>query len=310
MKKIIKSLSRSALAAGLLTIFCAGLAQAQYSSGGSWSGGDSSNCSGDGDSRSGGSLRIIGLTNDQRLICFSEFSPGDASNIGTITGLGGADTSLIGIDFRVQDNNLYGVGNGGGIYTIDRSNAAATLVSQLTVPLNGTLFGVDFNPQANRLRIISDTGQNLRHKFADATPAATAVDGTLSYTAPAGATALGVTGAAYTNNDLDAVNTLTTLYVVDSTLDQVAIQSPANNGTLQGTGRLTVNTNASIGFDIYSTIRNNTTVNVEGFATLTSAADNTVRFYSVTLFNGKASSRGSFSNSNRVVDIAIPLGQR
>ena len=36
-------------------------------------------------------------------------------------------------------------------------------MSQLTIPLDGTVFGVDFNPAADRLRIISDTGQNLRH---------------------------------------------------------------------------------------------------------------------------------------------------
>jgi len=36
----------------------------------------------------------------------------------------------------------------------------ATSFSQLTVPLEGSFFGVDFNPAANALRIISDTGQN------------------------------------------------------------------------------------------------------------------------------------------------------
>ena len=93
-------------------------------------------------------------------------------------------------------------------------------------------------------------------------------------------------------------------------MDQVAIQSPANNGTLQATCKLTVNTNASVGFDIYSTVRNNTTVNVEAFASLTSATDNTVRFYSIALFSGKATSRGSFSTQNQIIDIAIPLNQR
>lgn len=31
--------------------------------------------------------------------------------------------------------------------------------------LEGTLFGVDFNPAVDRLRIISDTGQNLGVNF-------------------------------------------------------------------------------------------------------------------------------------------------
>lgn len=85
---------------------------------------------------------------------------------------------LIGTDYRVQNDRLYGVGNSGGIYTIDVRRARATKVSNLTVPLNGTSFGVDFYPAADRLRVISDAGQNLRHNLGDNT---TAVDGTLTY---------------------------------------------------------------------------------------------------------------------------------
>ena len=75
------------------------------------------------------------------------------------------DTGLVGIDFRVQDGKLYGVGDGGGIYTIDTKTAEAKRVSFLTETLNGKFFGVDFNPAADRLRIISDTGQNLAHNL-------------------------------------------------------------------------------------------------------------------------------------------------
>lgn len=252
-----------------------------------------------------GRLKIFGLTNDQRLICFDESNPKNARTVGTISGFSGADTALIGIDFRVQDGFLYGVGNAGGVYRISTTNAVATFVNSLTVPLNGTAFGVDFNPAADRLRIISDTGQNLRHNVNAG--GVTINDGTLSYTPPTAAT--GVTGAAYTNNDLDP-NTATTLYDIDSNLDQVVIQSPANSGTLAATGKLTVDTTSVLGFDIYSTIRNNTTTNVEGFAVLTSATDNSIRLYSIALFSGKATSRGTFRSQNQVVDIAIPLNQR
>jgi hypothetical protein len=75
---------------------------------------------------------------------------------------------------------------------------------------------------------------------------------------------------------------------------------------LNQTGKLTVDTNANVGFDIYSTIRNGSTVNVEGFASLTVGGD--VRFYSITLFTGKAKDRGSFNQN--VTGIAIPLNQR
>ncbi len=307
MNKTIKNLLNLALFFAFIVVV-GGSAQARSSNENSSNDNDKkrNTCiGGNRSNRDNDNLRIIGLTRDQRLICFSENDPGDARTIGTITGLNGSDTFLVGIDFRVQDGNLYGVGNMGGVYIISTTNAAATFVNQLSIPLNGTSFGVDFNPAADRLRIISNTGQNLRHNVNAG--GVTVNDGTLSYTAPATTTALGVTGAAYTNNDLDA-NTATTLYDIDSTLDQVAIQSPANNGTLAATGKLTVDTTDSVGFDIYSTVRNNTTVNVEGFAALTS--NGSVRLYSIALFSGRASNRGAFSSQNQVIDIALPLNQR
>lgn len=51
----------------------------------------------------------------------------------------------------MQDGTLYGVDNGGGVYTIDPITGQATFVNALTVPLTGTVFGVDFNPAADRL---------------------------------------------------------------------------------------------------------------------------------------------------------------
>lgn len=247
-------------------------------------------------------LIVIGLTSDNRLVWFSEDSPKRARTIGTITGLTG-DTGLIGIDYRVQDGLLYGVGNAGGVYTLDTMTAAATLVSTLTVPLNGTAFGVDFNPAADRLRIVSNTGQNLRHNVnAGGT---TLVDGTLTYVPPA--TALGIVGAAYTNNDLD-LSTATTLFDLDATLDQIAAQAPANNGTLSATGKLTVDTGEAAGLDIYSTLRRGITVRNQAFAVLT--VNGALGFYSVNLLTGKAEFEDNFKSTDQVVDIAIPLNQR
>ena len=171
-------------------------------------------------------LTILGLTADQRLVKFNECRPGRLKEIGAVSGLQDPDNVLVGIDFRVQDGELYGLGDGGGIYTIDADTAQAFKVTQLTVPLEGVSFGVDFNPAADALRIISNTGQNLRHPFAGPLVFMTQTDKPLNN---AGTTALGVTGAAYTNNDLDT-NTNTTLYDIDSTLDQVSIQSPPNDG--------------------------------------------------------------------------------
>ena len=296
-------------------LFTAGPAALAYDSGSYDAGGYSSigyssgNCDSGGDSSRWRTLQVVGLTSDQRLVCFNEFSPGDARSIGFVSGLF-TDTLLIGIDFRVQDRKLYGVGNAGGVYLIDTSNGAATLVNRLSVALNGTSFGVDFNPAADRLRIVSNTGQNLRHNVNAG--GVTLTDAPLNYAPGApvnsiGPTAMGVVGVAYTNNDLDGL-TATTLYALDSNLDQIALQSPPNNGSLAATGKLTVDTGAAAGFDIYSIVRNGVTVDVQALATL-SAPDGSTALYSVKLPTGKATSRGSFSNALKVIDIAIPLNQ-
>src|SRR5262245_8810701 len=264
----------------------------------------------DGASRDRRSLQVVGLTTDGRLVRFDSERPARTRGIGRVKGLAG-DTSLVGIDYRVQDGKLYGVGNAGGIYTLSTADAAAAKVGQLTVALSGTSFGVDFNPAANRLRVVSDTGQNLRHNLDDATattpPLAgmTVMDGNLTVP-PATTPVMGVTGAAYTNNDLDP-NTATTLFDLDTAADQIVVQSPANGGQLAPTGKLQVDAGSVAGFDIYSRQALGTTQANRGLATISVLGRSSL--YQVNLLTGQADRIGSFRASTQVADIAIPLDQ-
>ena len=254
----------------------------------------------------GDRLTILALTADQRLLRFRECNPMQARDIGIVRGLQTPDTALVGIDFRVQDGMLYGVGNGGGIYTIDTNTAMATLMSQLTVGLVGDFFGVDFNPAANALRIISNTGQNLRQPFAGPLAGMTQTDATLNYVGPpAVSPATGLTGAAYTNNDLNP-NTGTTLFDIDTLLNQVVVQSPPNAGSLVPTGMLTVDPDTPVGFDIYTTLQNSVAINNSGFASL--VVGGVPGFYRVNFPTGQAFLIDYFRDP--VIDIAIPLNQK
>jgi hypothetical protein len=248
-------------------------------------------------------LDVVGLTADGKLVCFEDDKPRDTDRIGTVSGLQ-TDTKLVGIDFRPATGDLYGLGDAGGVYVVDPSSAEASLRARLNVALQGTQFGVDFNPTVDRLRIVSDTGQNLRANVADGT---TTVDGPLNYLGPPPVNpALGVTGVAYTNNDADP-NTATTLFDIDTWLDQVAVQAPPNAGTLNPSGKLLVDASSPVGFDIYSSIDSTgTTVDNDAFASLTTTSGSA--FYSIDPLTGRASKVGSFRVS--VVDIAIPLDQR
>ena len=252
-----------------------------------------------------GELRVIGLTDDGRLVSFKTRSPRRTREIGLVTGLSGSDTALVGIDFRVQDGRLYGVGNGGGVYAIDTGTAQATFVNALSVPLSGTFFGVDFNPAADRLRIVSDTGQNLAHNVNAG--GVTAVNGTLTYTVPptAPVPATGIFAAAYTNNDLNQPGTATTLFDLDTMQDQAVIQSPPGAGILVATGMLGVDAGADAGFDIYSQLSSGVTIANIPFATL--KTNGKYHFYFINLTTGDATSLGAFDEN--VIDIAIPLKQ-
>jgi hypothetical protein len=245
-------------------------------------------------------LEAIGLTDDQRLVCFRVDRPERAQRFATVRGLQ-MDTRLVGIDVRPANNLLYGLGDQGGVYTIATDNGRATLAARINVPLQGTSFGVDFNPVADRLRVVSDTGQNLRINVADGT---TTPDGTLNYTA--GTPATGVVGAMYTNNDADP-NTNTTLFDVDSTLDQIAVQSPPNTGSLVATGKLGFDTNGVVAADIYSKVRDGSTVANWAFVSLSDDTGST--FFKVDLLTGRASSLGEFATSVPIVGVAIPTNQ-
>jgi hypothetical protein len=123
----------------------------------------------------------------------------------------------------------------------------------------------------------------------------------LNYTA--GVPATGVTGAAYTNNDLDAL-TATTLFDLDSVMDQIAIQAPPNNGSLSATGKLGLDAGAAAGLDIFTRLGGDGRVRSnDGYAVFSAAGASA--FYRVNLLTGEARSAGMLGDS--IVDIAVRL---
>jgi hypothetical protein len=189
---------------------------------------------------------VFANTTGGRLIAFDSASPGAILSNVAISGVLG---DLVGIDFRPATNVLYGVGNNAGtgtVYTINTATGVATSV--LTgFALTGTSFGVDFNPVPDALRIVSNTGQNLRITMGGS--GVVNVDGTLNI---GGTTATGIVAAAYTNNFPGA--TSTTLFVLQDnpagTPDVLFTQNPPNNGTLTVPVNLSINVSQLSGFDI------------------------------------------------------------
>jgi len=202
-----------------------------------------------------------------------------------ITGLANGET-VVGIDFRPVNGQLYAVSSNSRVLTLNTSSGAAAVVATLSTPLAGTSFGVDFNPTVDRIRIVSNTGQNLRVNPADG---AATVDGALNPGTPA------VTGAAYTNNFAGATSTM--LYDIDVNTDKLYLQNPPNNGTLVEVGNLGVNVEAANGFDIGGT--SNTP-----YALLTSGGS--TKLYRINPNTGAATATGDFNGS--ATGFALGLG--
>ncbi len=195
---------------------------------------------------------LIGLTVQNSLISFDSATPGTVF-VSPISGLL-AGESLFGIDRRPQigPNNgvLYGFaanisGTGTGrIYSLNAITGAATLVSTLAADpadtiapfpfttVSGVAFGVDFNPVPDRLRVVSNTGQNLRINVDNGL---VQLDVPLAYQAgdPSFGLTPSVTSVAYSNNFGGA--TSTTLRGVDSATnpDTLVVVTNPNGGTLQ-----------------------------------------------------------------------------
>lgn len=228
--------------------------------------------------------------NGATLYTFGLDNPDASRRSTTITGLSSGDT-LVDLDVRNTDGKLYGFARSGRVYMINTDTGTATLDSSVTLSGKG-LVAADFNPAANRLRVLGTDDANFRHTLsALPTPAATGTtaDGTFAY--PTGTPNPNLVAAAYTNsfNDTGKPNSglTTTLYSVDADQDALithpAAGAPAFN-TLQTVGALGVDVMVGkTGFDIAGA----------GTAVLSRAGASSTDLYTVDLTSGKATMKGS-----------------
>lgn len=131
---------------------------------------------------------VLAVTTSGHLIRFRAGTPDKLLWRKTLTGLQPGET-VLGIGMRATERRLYAVGSTSRLYRINVLTGTATPWGEpFTVPLTGTYFGVHFDPIGDRLRILSDTGQNLRVNpetgaVVDSDPSVTGVqiDGPLAY---------------------------------------------------------------------------------------------------------------------------------
>lgn len=160
-----------------------------------------------------------------------------------VTGIAG---KIAGIDVRPADGMVYALGVDGTIYTIDKAGKATMKSKMDTVLSTGTMATVDFNPAADRLRVIGADGTNLRVNVDDGK---TTVDDKLKFAETdmhKGEAPMIVAGA-YTNSVKGTKETA--LYDIDGKISGLIKQAPPNDGVLGAVGKLGI-TPKAIAFDI------------------------------------------------------------
>lgn len=241
---------------------------------------------------------VFVLTSDNSIVSFAPGSPGTTTAPVAITGLNAGET-LLGIDFRPANNQLYGLGSSSQLYTVNTTTGAATKVGGPFSPsLAGNQAGFDFNPTVDRIRVVTDSGQNLR--LHPDTGAVVATDGSLAYKAgDTNATvAKAISGAAYTNPDNDPA-TGTTLFDIDGANSVLVRQDPPNDGTLNTVGPLGVTTSQQVAFDIGP--------NAGALLANRPNAGTGSRLYRVDLATGAATEVGMIGSGVNVLGLAIRL---
>ena len=232
---------------------------------------------------------IFGLTTTNSIVKFDSATPGTVSAPIIVTGIG-AET-LLDIDIRPEDGALYALSSAGNLYLIDMTTGAAILSATLTgVVLDpaATRFGIDFSPTVDRLRIVSNTGQNLR-----LTPGSsvTTIDSALN------GAATGAVSVAYTNNDTDPATGTVLFYLGPSVPNTVFNSFNPNGGVLSIVGAMGVTSSQNVGFDISG-------LTDIAFASLQSPTSGGSSLYEINLTTGVASLVGSIDTGLALRGIA------
>ena len=253
---------------------------------------------------------VVAVTEAGELIRFNAGQPQRLLQRQPLKGLDAGDP-LVGIDYRVARGVLYALSASGRLYTLDADTAQLVRVGAgMPVALQGRRFAFDFNPVVDRVRVLSDSGQNLRlHPDSGALVAAdTAVTAPIAApaTAPgaiAAVPAVQLAGAAYTYNTRD--NKLTTLYVIDLTRGTLMLQgsredvqpvvSP-NTGQLTVVGSLNTGPLQDADFDIAD-------VNNAALAAL--RAGGRTRLHAIDLATGRATAIGTVGDGGALRGMAI-----
>lgn len=297
----VRSTPRHHVAGGVRAVLAAGLALALA--------GCASAPSDDRPLRKEEILAVAGDGTSQSLIRFNAGRPDRILARRTIAGLA-PNERLVGIDFRVARGVLYGLSDRGRLYTLDASTGAAKplVPGAKLLPVAAGAVGFDFNPAADRIRIVGEGTQNLRAHPDTGALVTEPGDPNLRF-APGdrhAGTVPQVVAAGYTYNKKD--EKLTTNYAIDRALGWLVTQgtredvTPAvspNTGLLYSVGSL------GIGAPLVDVSMDIADVSNAAYAAVTTRTDACPQLVEIDLATGLSRPLGRIGRCERLAGIAI-----
>lgn len=232
---------------------------------------------------------LVGLTSDNKLVKIDTATMAASAPMA----ISGSDR-IVGIDVRPADGKLYGLSESGQLVTIDHMSGKATTGSMLSEKVTlGPRPIVDFNPAADRLRVIGADGVSLR---INVETGATTIDKPLNYDAADASKDKkpSVAAGAYTNSTKGAKST--ELFHVDGGTGALVLQNPPNDGVLKTRGAVGAPGLADAVMDIDNEAEGKNTAYLVAGGSL----------HTIDLATGKATQVGAIKSMNgKLVDIAV-----
>ncbi len=226
------------------------------------------------------------LAEGNQLIYFADGNLAAPTATVSITGVASGE-SILSIDYRPATGQLYGLGSSSRIYIINEKSGVATPLgaAPFTPAIEGSSASLDFNPTVDRIRVVAETGQNLR--LHPETGAVAAIDGSIN-----GGMSPIIGAVAYNNSVSGA--TATVLFDIDIATDKLYQQVPPNDGGLMEVGELGVDFESLTDMDILAD---------NSLAMAVNRVQDETRLYTIDLSSGVASWVGVFTEP--VVSLAF-----
>ena len=185
---------------------------------------------------------LYGVTDGNALVTLHSDSPGALRAAVPITGLQEGE-QILALDLRPKSGQLYVLGSTSRVYVVNAASGAAhALGNPFSPALAGSNFGLDVDPVADRLRVVSDGRQNLRIHPEDGQVAGQ--DGTLAYAEgdPGAGTTPSFAADAYTGDGK--------VFVIDTARDVLGTTAQAIDGKVTTVGPLGVDLQEPVAFDV------------------------------------------------------------